>query len=96
MDDFYISAGSDHIKKERQKARELRKSQWWRQRLAQGVCYYCEEKFSPTDLTMDHVIPVSRGGKSSKGNVVVACKQCNTEKKHRTPVERLLDEEKRK
>jgi 5-methylcytosine-specific restriction enzyme A len=36
---------------------------------------------------MDHVIPVGRGGHSSKGNVVVSCKECNSKKGHRTPAE---------
>ncbi|MBW2143871.1 MAG: HNH endonuclease, partial [Deltaproteobacteria bacterium] len=38
-------------------------------------------------LTMDHVVPLSRGGKSRKGNIVAACKECNTKKKYLLPVE---------
>ncbi len=34
-------------------------------------------------LTMDHVVPIIRGGRSTKGNVVPACKSCNAKKKHR-------------
>lgn len=92
MEDFYIPASSEHIQRERRKARELRNSQWWRQRVGQGVCYYCENRFSKEELTMDHIIPVARGGKSTKGNVVVACKVCNTEKKHLTPAEMRMRE----
>ena len=33
-------------------------------------------------MTMDHIVPIIRGGKSTKGNVVPACKECNTKKKH--------------
>ena len=40
---------------------------------------------------MDHLVPVSRGGKSVKGNVVVACKECNNKKTYKTPVEMILD-----
>ena len=39
---------------------------------------------------MDHVVPVARGGRSTKGNVVASCKACNTAKKLLTPAERLL------
>ena len=36
---------------------------------------------------MDHIVPVIRGGKSSKGNVVPSCKECNNKKKHLLPIE---------
>lgn len=75
------------VTKERHKARELRQSQWWKQKLAQGVCYYCEQKFASEQLTMDHVVPLSRGGRSTKGNSVVCCKECNSKKKYYTPVD---------
>ena len=75
------------VVKERHKARELRQSQWWKQKIAQGVCYYCEQTFSPEQLTMDHVVPLSRGGRSTKGNSVVCCKECNSKKKYYTPVD---------
>ncbi|MCA9484169.1 MAG: HNH endonuclease [Nitrospina sp.] len=39
---------------------------------------------------MDHVVPLSRGGRSTKGNIVPACKECNTKKKHATPVDMIL------
>jgi 5-methylcytosine-specific restriction endonuclease McrA len=81
------------IKKERNKAKELRKSQWWKQKLGLGLCYYCEQKFAKKDLTMDHKTPLSRGGKTTKGNVVVACKPCNNEKKYFTPAEMVLIDE---
>ncbi|MCH2534264.1 MAG: HNH endonuclease [Bdellovibrionales bacterium] len=90
--DWYESASEKHKKKEREKARVLRKSQWWKAQLASGVCYYCAQIFSPEELTMDHKIPVARGGRSNKGNVVPCCKQCNTEKRHKTPAELALEE----
>jgi len=49
------------------------------------VCQYCEKKFKPQDLTLDHVIPKSVGGKTSWKNIVTSCKDCNTEKANRTP-----------
>jgi 5-methylcytosine-specific restriction endonuclease McrA len=75
------------IKKERHKARELRESQWWKRRLAKGVCHYCGRKTAPRSLTMDHVVPIARGGRSTKGNVVPACKECNNKKKQLLPME---------
>lgn len=79
------------LAKEKQKARELRQSQWWKQQIAHGICYYCEQKKAPKELTMDHKIPLSKGGKSAKGNVVPSCKECNSLKKNRTPVDMILD-----
>ena len=93
MSDYYVSAPEAHKKKEKSKARELRQSQWWKQKIGLGLCEYCEQKFEKSELTMDHKIPISRGGYTKKGNIVVACKSCNTNKKHLTPVEQILSEE---
>ncbi len=75
------------FRQERDKARKLRKSRWWQNKLAQGVCYYCGKKTPPSQLTMDHVVPLSRGGKSTKGNLVTCCKECNNKKKKLLPLE---------
>ncbi len=48
------------------------------------TCQYCGKK---SDLTIDHVIPRSRGGKDVWDNVVVACLRCNVTKGSRTPRE---------
>lgn len=74
-------------KRERRKARELRETQWWKRRVAKGACYYCSRPTPPKQLTMDHIVPISRGGKSSKGNVVPCCKECNNAKKQFLPME---------
>ncbi len=47
-------------------------------------CQYCG---ATTDLTLDHVLPRSRGGKSSWTNLVTACKSCNSKKGDLTPEE---------
>ena len=75
------------VRRERAKARELRKSQWWKRRCAGGRCYYCKRKVDPGGLTMDHIVPLTRGGRSTKGNVAPVCKECNTRKKYLLPVE---------
>ena len=76
--------------RERKKARELKKSAWWQAILQKGVCHYCGEKFPPGELTMDHIVPVARGGRSVKGNIVPCCKDCNSEKKYLTPAELII------
>lgn len=75
------------IKREKEKARRLRKTHWWNQKVQQGVCYYCNSKVGSNHLTMDHIVPLIRGGKSKKGNIVAACKECNNKKKYLLPVE---------
>jgi 5-methylcytosine-specific restriction endonuclease McrA len=84
---FIVEVSEEEIRRERRKARELRATQWWKRRRAAGICYHCGAKFPPKDLTMDHLVPLIRGGKSSKGNLVPSCKQCNNERKHRLPFE---------
>ena len=87
VDDFFIPADDEHIRREKAKARELRKSQWWKNQLGKGQCHYCGGRFHPGELTMDHIVPVIRGGCSSKGNVVPCCKECNSRKKYLLPME---------
>ena len=81
-DAFFSDVDDATIRRERAKARELRRSPWWKRRCATGVCYYCERQVGPKALTMDHLVPLVRGGRSNKGNLVPACKECNDKKKH--------------
>ena len=91
MDDWVnIRRDEAHIARERAKARALRASPWWRAQLARGRCRYCGSAFQPEELTMDHVVPVARGGCSVKGNVVPCCAACNKGKKCLTPAEQVL------
>jgi len=78
------------VKKEREKARALRKSDWWRALVSKGECHYCHRKFPASELTLDHVVPVSRGGRSTRGNCVACCRSCNASKKSYTPAEQIL------
>jgi 5-methylcytosine-specific restriction enzyme A len=82
-----FASSEEHLRRERAKARELRQSQWWKNRIAQGVCYYCEQKVAPKELTLDHVVPLVRGGQSARGNCVPACKACNSRKQDLLPME---------
>jgi 5-methylcytosine-specific restriction enzyme A len=87
MEPFISYTTEEEIRKEKAKAQKLRQSPWWKRKCADGVCYFCGSKIPPGELTMEHVIPLIRGGKSSKGNVVTACKSCNTKKKYLLPIE---------
>ncbi len=87
---YTLEADPAHVAREREKARALRRTAWWRRRLQRGVCGYCGRSVPEGQLTMDHVVPVSRGGRSTKGNVVAACKECNNRKKLMTPAEQLM------
>lgn len=89
MDDFFEFSGLDEavVRQERAKARELRKTAWWQRKLGAGVCYYCGQPSAPRDLTMDHLVPLGRGGRSVKANLVPACKTCNNHKKTLLPLE---------
>ncbi|MCD6297504.1 MAG: HNH endonuclease [Deltaproteobacteria bacterium] len=75
------------IGREKNKARSLRNTHWWNNKIQKGVCYYCHRQVGREELTMDHVVPLSRGGKSKKGNIVPACKECNNKKKYLLPIE---------
>ena len=48
-------------------------------------CQYCGQKFTMNELTYDHVIPRSQGGKTVWSNIVTCCVDCNAEKAGRTP-----------
>lgn len=87
MDPSAYNLNEEDIKRERRKARELRNSQWWKRRCAKGVCYYCKRPTLPKELTMDHIVPIARGGRSKKNNVVTACKMCNNKKNQLLPME---------
>jgi len=54
------------------------------------TCQYCLKKPKRSDLNLDHVIPRSRGGRTSWENVVCCCLPCNTKKGKRTPEEAMM------
>ncbi len=87
-----IHKDPQHIAREKRKAKTLRQSQWWRNKIVQGVCAYCQQTCAPHALTMDHLVPLARGGRSTKGNVVPCCKACNATKRYWTPAELLLQQ----
>ena len=85
--DIYIEVDEQTIRQERDKARALRKQNWWQNKITKGICHYCGKTVKPKQLTLDHVVPIARGGRSTKGNCVPACKECNNNKKSLLPME---------
>jgi 5-methylcytosine-specific restriction endonuclease McrA len=64
---------------------------WWRAEMMEGPCAYCDKPAK----TLDHFIPVSMGGRTEPGNLVPACKSCNSRKRDSDPlawVDRLRGE----
>ncbi len=56
-----------------------------------NLCLYCGNEFHVTDLSRDHVIPISRGGRDKWTNVVSSCRRCNNRKADRTPEEASME-----
>lgn len=50
-----------------------------------NICQFCGQKYPDGDLTLDHVIPKSLGGKTNWTNIVSCCLKCNTKKANKTP-----------
>jgi len=84
---FVSEVSDEEVKRERSIARTLRESTWWKRKCYRGRCYYCNAQVLPKELTMDHLVPIIRGGKSVKSNIVTACKECNNKKKYLLPIE---------
>jgi 5-methylcytosine-specific restriction endonuclease McrA len=90
---FLVEVDDATLRRERAKARELRASQWWKRRCSAGTCHYCKKNVGAKNLTMDHLVPLVRGGRSNKGNLVPACKECNTKKKYHLAFEWSAEDE---
>ncbi|MDQ1256132.1 MAG: hypothetical protein QG656_728 [Candidatus Hydrogenedentes bacterium] len=55
-----------------------------------NACQYCGKRLAKSDLTIDHVVPRSRGGRDTWDNLVLACVACNVKKGNRTPDEAYM------
>jgi len=82
-----VPLSEEDLRRERQRARALRNTQWWKNLRGRGICHYCRRRVPPRALTMDHIVPLIRGGKTSKSNVVPSCKPCNDLKGNLIPSE---------
>ncbi|MBF0421937.1 MAG: HNH endonuclease [Magnetococcales bacterium] len=85
MDNDFFPADPEFINVERRKAKALKQTAWWKNQIGTGLCAYCRQRFPPKELTMDHKIPVIRGGRTSKSNCVPACQTCNRLKENMPP-----------
>lgn len=67
-----------------------RKKQWVRRQLGSRhgwACHYCKRKGDEQSLTLDHLVPRSRGGDDTLANLVLACEKCNLDKAALTAAE---------
>lgn len=74
----------NYIRKKYISLSPTRKNIYWRDKY---TCQYCAKKFTYKNLTLDHVIPKSRGGGKGWLNIVSACNCCNQKKGNKTPTE---------
>ena len=65
MSEVWEPVDPDELKRQRNRARALRDSPWWKRRISTGICYYCRRRVGHTALTMDHIVPLGRGGTCS-------------------------------
>ena len=86
-DRFVPEVDDVELRREKARARALRQSAWWKRRIAGGRCHYCRRTVGTRALTLDHVVPLVRGGRSVKGNMVPSCKDCNSRKQSALPWE---------
>jgi len=85
-DDFFpaVIVLKNYIRKDFMTYSCNRKNVIWRDK---NTCQYCAKRFSYNELTMDHIIPKSRGGDKSWTNIVASCRKCNSAKGNKTPQE---------
>lgn len=74
----------NYIRKKQMNMAPTRKNIYWRDKY---TCQYCAKKFTYKNLTLDHVVPKSRGGGKGWLNLVSACHCCNQKKGNKTPSE---------
>ena len=56
-----------------------------------NICLYCGSQFGVSDLSRDHVIPMSKGGRDIWTNVVTSCRRCNNRKADREPEQASME-----
>lgn len=91
---FIHSKVIKHIQKTlRKKTTNLLKKLQYRKLydVQEGRCYLCNDEMNVYDITIDHVVPVSLGGKDKMHNKLLAHSICNSEKGNRMPTKNELD-----
>lgn len=57
----------------------------WAYKKYKGKCAYCRNPITKEEATLDHIVPKLLGGRNGKGNIALACEECNKKKGHMTP-----------
>lgn len=70
------------VKRKRKQVKFSRENVYLRDK---GRCQYCSNRVARAESTYDHVLPKSKGGKTTWDNIVISCKGCNQKKANRTP-----------
>lgn len=84
---FITEVSPETVQREKEKARALKKTRWWQRQMERGTCFYCQKPVARDQVTLDHIVPLIRGGRSTRNNVALACKTCNSRKKYLLPME---------
>jgi 5-methylcytosine-specific restriction endonuclease McrA len=80
-----VKANARHNRRARTKGQKVTLEEWTAIKEHQKQrCYWCKGKFKDEELTMDHVIPLSKEGLHDASNIVAACMPCNTKKHTQT------------
>jgi 5-methylcytosine-specific restriction protein A len=79
-DRYRREVDDETLRREKARGRALRQTSWWRRRIATGRCHYCRRAVGAKALTLDHIVPLVRGGRSIRANLVATCKDCNSKK----------------
>jgi 5-methylcytosine-specific restriction endonuclease McrA len=83
-----IAVGAPEAELTEKNKRDPRKKKYRKEKRILGwstrVCHWCGDPMESGKRTLDHVIPLSRGGRDVIENMVLACKQCNTERGNST------------
>lgn len=62
------------------KATKRKVMRTWKKLTGDDYCFYCGKKLTRHNATIDHIIPLSRGGTNDKRNLVLCCQKCNWDK----------------
>ena len=82
----HYRTGGRSCKQESQRRRHLKKILLHE---SYNYCGYCGKKIAEKKLTIDHIVPVSKGGQTTLTNLVLCCEPCNRTKRDMTPAEWL-------
>lgn len=86
--DAIVAANNPSIKKLHRRTRERKRSyRRVKRRLLRmsSFCYWCRKPLDSTLATIDHIIPLSKGGTNGMDNFVLACKDCNHNRRNDMP-----------